>query len=345
MIHTKKSSLRERLADYRAENPKARLRQIAEALNCTELELQALEVGQSATWLRPAFKELLKEVPRLGRVLALTRNESAVHEKKGQYDKISFFDGHGNMGLVLDEAIDLRLFMNNWCYGLAVELDKGKRSLLGFQFFDARGMAVHKIYLLPQSDESVYRELVQRFAAESQPQGLILPLLPEPKKTEVNEEVDEAAFQEAWLALKDTHDFHGMLREFNLPRTQALRIAPEGHSRKVAPSFTEEVLQKAVEQEVPIMAFVGNKGCIQIHSGPIKRLKWLGDWYNILDPDFNLHLAMNQVEEAWIVRKPTIDGMVNSLELYDAEGEQIVSFFGARKPGKPELEAWTALLD
>lgn len=344
MIHTEKMNLRQRLADYRNEHPKARLRQIATALHCSELELQALEVGDTATWLALDFKGLLKEIPRLGRVMALTRNGAAVHEKKGQYDKISFFGGAANMGLVLDEAIDLRLFMNHWAYGLAVRLDKGKRELLGFQFFDARGMAVHKIYLQPQSDKAVYEELVERFAAEVQPQGLILPLLPEVKKQEENEAVDAAAFQEAWLSLKDTHDFHSMLRSFELPRTQALRLAPEGHTRQVDPKFTEALLEKAVAQEVPIMVFVGNKGCIQIHSGPIKRLKWMGSWLNILDPDFNLHLQMEEVAEAWIVRKPTSDGLVNSLELYNAVGEQVVSFFGARKPGIPELEAWTALL-
>jgi putative hemin transport protein len=31
------------------------------------------------------FKELLQQVPTLGRVLALTRNDSVVHERKGPY--------------------------------------------------------------------------------------------------------------------------------------------------------------------------------------------------------------------------------------------------------------------
>jgi putative hemin transport protein len=44
------------------------------------------------------------------------------------------------------------------------------------------------------------------------------------------------------------------------------------------------------------------------------------------------------------VEKPTEDGVVTSLELFDKEGEQIVTFFGARKPGKPELEGWREII-
>ncbi|MNY03696.1 Hemin transport protein HemS [compost metagenome] len=43
---------------------------------------------------------------------------------------------------------------------------------------------------------------------------------------------------------------------------------------------------------------------------------------------------------AWVARKPTRDGIVTSLELFDTEGEMVALFFGKRKPGNPELEAW-----
>lgn len=46
-----------------------------------------------------------------------------------------------------------------------------------------------------------------------------------------------------------------------------------------------------------------------------------------------------------MVRKPTVDGLVTSLELFDQHGEVIAMFFGERKPGKPELAAWRALVE
>ena len=41
----------------------------------------------------------------------------------------------------------------------------------------------------------------------------------------------------------------------------------------------------------------------------------------------------------------TVDGLVTSLELFDAEGDTIAMFFGERKPGKPELCEWRALIE
>jgi putative hemin transport protein len=45
-----------------------------------------------------------------------------------------------------------------------------------------------------------------------------------------------------------------------------------------------------------------------------------------------------------VVCKPTVDGWVTSVEVYDNKDELIVQFFGARKPGSPELNAWRKLL-
>jgi putative hemin transport protein len=92
------------------------------------------------------------------------------------------------------------------------------------------------------------------------------------------------------------------------------------------------------------MVFVGNPGCIQIHTGPVARIVPMGPWINVMDPGFNLHLRADHVREAWVVRKPTSDGIVTSLELFDATGETIALLFGARKPGKPEDERWRELV-
>ena len=86
----------------------------------------------------------------------------------------------------------------------------------------------------------------------------------------------------------------------------------------------------------------GNAGCLQIHTGPVKRIVATEGWINVLDPATNLHLREAGVVAAWIVRKPTTDGIVTALECYDNAGEQVVQFFGERKPGSPEREDWRA---
>ncbi|MGE0576471.1 ChuX/HutX family heme-like substrate-binding protein, partial [Reyranella sp.] len=67
-------------------------------------------------------------------------------------------------------------------------------------------------------------------------------------------------------------------------------------------------------------------------------------WFNIVDPAFNLHLRDEGVARVFSVRKPTDDGIVTSIEAFDALDRNILLMFGARKPGKPELEEWRTLV-
>jgi putative hemin transport protein len=49
--------------------------------------------------------------------------------------------------------------------------------------------------------------------------------------------------------------------------------------------------------------------------------------------------------QAWVVERPTSDGTVTSLELYDADGNALTKFFDERKPGRPEREDWRAVVN
>lgn len=96
------------------------------------------------------------------------------------------------------------------------------------------------------------------------------------------------------------------------------------------------------------MVFVGNPGCIQIHTGTVMRVEPMEirgmQWLNVLDPGFNLHLREDMIDAVWIVEKPTSDGVVTSVEAFDRDGGVMAMFFGARKPGAPEREAWRGIV-
>ena len=339
--------LKRKVQELKAAEPKLRNRNLAERLGISEAELLSLSVGQNVTRLRGDWKSLLGGINRMGYVMALTRNEFCVHERKGVYDNLTFFKGAHNMGVAVNPDIDLRFFMNEWKYGLAVEMNRGRAGkLYSFQFFNARGEAVHKIFSTPKSDLEAYSKLVMLFAdAEQLPITDVDRSAVAPKEITPIEEVDVAEFQKEWLALEDTHDFFGMVKKYKLSRIQALESAPQGHAWRVDNQSVIRTLENASAQEIPIMCFVHSKGCIQIHTGPVKNLKVYGDWYNVMDKKFNLHLNLEGVAETWIVRKPTKDGIVTSLELFDENGDLIVYFFGERKPGKAELESWRDMID
>jgi putative hemin transport protein len=53
---------------------------------------------------------------------------------------------------------------------------------------------------------------------------------------------------------------------------------------------------------------------------------------------------MDGIVDAWVVRKPTEDGMVTAIECFNKDEDQVVQFFGKRKPGIPELESWREIV-
>jgi putative hemin transport protein len=323
---------------FKAENPKVRIRDAAKELGTTEAELIAAAVGTTVTRLSDDFRGILQSVESLGKVMGLTRNDYCVHERKGVYKNISFT---GPMGLAVNPDIDLRLFMSVWSSAFAVD-ENGRKSL---QFFAKDGEAVHKIYLLEESDETAYANIVNEFKAADQQAELVISKDKKAVEEKPDAEIDAAGFKEQWLTLKDTHDFHALLRKFAVTRTQGLRLAPEGHAVKITADSLKAVMQKASDTDLEIMVFTGSAGCIQIHTGLVKKLVQAGPWYNVLDPDFNMHLRDDAIAAVWLVKKPTADGIVTSIEVFDAKGDIIVQFFGKRKPGIPENEHWRLMVN
>lgn len=339
ILQVDRTELKELWAAFKVANPKTRIRDAARELNTTEAELLATGIGENVTLLTGDFRELIKEAGSLGHVMALTRNDHVVHERKGVYEKISF---NNHVGLVLGADIDLRLFLGDWKYGFAVH----ENDRFSLQFFNSFGEAAHKIYLTDKSNKDAYNAIVEKYSAEDQEQPLIIKEK-EPKDTEpeADADIDKAAFQAEWLALKDTHDFFTLLRKYKLSRRQALRNAPEGYAYQIKPESMKAVFDAASETQIPIMVFVSNPNCIQIHTGPVNKIFVMGPWLNIMDPEFNLHLREDAIDEAWVVRKPTEDGIVTGIELIDKDGTMFNQFFGKRKPGIPELAAWPELIN
>ena len=326
---------------FQRANPRVRIRDAAEQLGVSEAELVATSCGEGAVRLHAEWPQFIHRLEELGPVMALTRNEHAVHEKHGVFREVHF---QGRMGLVLDEGIDLRLFMDHWHVGFAVEREARGTTLQSFQFFDRHGTAVHKVYLTGESDRKAYRELIDEFAGPDQsPVQCVCPAVPSVPDRE-DAAIDVAGLKAAWNALEDTHDFHRLLARFNVGRVQALRLVEDALACRVAPSSLSEVLHIASREQLSIMVFVGSPGVIQIHSGPVHNVKAAGPWLNVLDDGFNLHVREDRLDSAWVVRKPTRDGDVLSLELYDGKGETIALLFARRKQGQATVEAWNSAL-
>ncbi len=309
----------------RAENPKARARDFAHSIGITEAELVAAHLGHGVTAIDPAPDRLFPLIRELGEVMALTRNRSCVAERVGVYDP---FTGGVHAAMVTGSEIDMRMFPSHWRYGFAVQdetADGTKRSL---QVFDAHGEAVHKVHLRATSDTTAFARLVDTLRLAPPALDLTPPPPTEPAKADPTRAEDLRA---EWAQMTDTHQFLRMVHRLKMNRLGANRIAGAPFARALAIESVDLALKAAAENSIPIMVFVGNMGCIQIHGGLIERLVPMGPWINVMDPRFNLHLRADHITEVWAITKPTRTGDAVSIEAFDAEGALILQLFAYRK--------------
>ncbi|SFG30683.1 putative hemin transport protein [Duganella sp. CF458] len=342
-------SLADRWNTLRTEQPKLQIRDAARTLGTSEAELLATGIGKTVTRLSDAdhaVNDIMIRALDLGTVLALTRNENGVLERTGVATKAkpeSFTDKErfrAVAGGYLGGEIDMRFHFANWKHAFAVvQPGRDGATSRSLQFFDAQGNAAHKVYVKSEAGIAVFDKIVADFKHPQQT-GELKVVAAAPKAAEMADSaVDVKEFQLAWKEMTDVHQFNRIVSEFKLTREQAMRLAPQGVVQKIGPQALRKLLDESAKQQMPIMAFLGNGAATQIYSGKVGKTAASGDWYNVLDPEFNLHIRESALKSGYVVQRAG----VTSVEFFDQDGELVVTFFGVRERAKPQPQAWIDL--
>lgn len=308
----------------RVDNPKMRDRDLADKIGISEAELVAAHVGDTATRITADINRIMPALNRFGEVMALTRNESCVIEKVGVYD--GFRPGE-HAALVVNEDIDLRMFPKHWVHAFAIEQETEGGMRRTIQVFDAAGDAVHKVFLRDSSNADAWQTVVEDLKTDDQSDTLtVAPRKPTEPAKGTPDQADRLRGE--WDKITDTHQFLMMTRRLKMNRLGAYRIAGMPYARRLSTDAVETLLYRAAERQIPIMVFVGNMGCIEIHTGPVHRIVEMGPWINVLDPGFDMHLRKDHIAEVYAVTKATRAGDAISVEAFDAKGGLIAQVFG-----------------
>jgi putative hemin transport protein len=331
-------SLRQRWEDLRTRVPAMTPRDAARLLGVSEAEITAADCGDTVTRLDADWSTLLGRVGELGLVRGVTRTTHAVVETRGVYGRVDAD------GALRGEGIDLRVFLARWRYGYARRTSTPGGLRRSLAFFDADGTHVHEVLVERRGGVDAFERLVADHAHPEQLPWLDVARRAAPSDaTTLDRDVDLHAMRASWDAMQETRDFQTLLRRFGVRRPQALRLAGAARAGRVALWSLRLVLERAASDAIPVVVLAANPGTVHIHRGPVRTARALGPWVNVLDDDFNLHVRADAIAEAWVVRKPTRDGVVTSLELFDAAGETIALLFGG--PSASDRAAFAAVLD
>ncbi|MPQ77318.1 ChuX/HutX family heme-like substrate-binding protein [Hydrogenovibrio sp. JE_KL2] len=318
-----------------------RAREAAKTLGISEAEYVALDCGEGVQALNMTrITEILLGVPLIGEVMALTRNDAAVMEHHGKYTGAAM-----RKGLLVfsspDSLIDLRLRINAWQFGFAVD-ENGRHSL---QFFDQYGRAAHKIYMTEYSDFEAYLGLIAEFEAPDCFDEIKRLKMPAETATPLPE-VDVQALRKDWRSIEDSHHVNALLKAYGLTRPQVYERLGDD-AKQLDKDGLKTLLETASEQQWRLNMFAPNGVATQIHSGPVSKIVEMGPWLNVLDPKFNLHLNATLVTQVWSVSK-YLDGRVNSrsVQLFDANQQSVMMVYFAPEMANTLQEAsWNAFLD
>ncbi len=302
-------------------------------------EVQRIALHPSATRLQGEFSALLARLAALGNLTEVTRNSSALLEKDNVSGALYMTN---EMELAPAEALHLRIFYPQWVHGYALEeQDSGTNTAQhSLQFFDCLGSMMHKIMLSNSSDVTAFKQLVSDHAAAEQ----LTPahLLPQPADgTETAlRKIDVDALRSEWAQPHNHADFLQRQESFDQQRLRKLRLAGKAFAYQVANDSARIILQRMTEFGTAILAQVGNAGIVQAYYGKIKKFGIRDSRLKIMNTGFRMLLREDHIYSVWVTKKPTTDGIITALELFNRQGMQIASFLSKKDNGQPEPLEW-----
>lgn len=318
-------------------HPDIRIRDAANYLSVSEAQLLLTQTNSQIVPLCNNFAALITQLPALGKVKILTRNNHAVHIQEGRYPQLN----GQQIDTVSNTFFDLKLILKDWQFGFAVTYNQIKT----LQFFNKFGTAVHKIHLLPESNRKAYQNIIEQYQLPKSKRYTTMDLaqktMVQPKSvTSTKVLQDRMAFNLAWQQLNSPCQFQALLKQFNLTPLQALRWAPKSMAQCIPNSMTRKVFQLAIQRKEPLVITVCNKSCAQRYTGKIQQLKSKSEWLSLKGKGFKFYIREINISESWLVCLPSKNGMTTSLEIFDEQGISIASISGKQSDSLPELDTW-----
>lgn len=311
--------------------------QAAGAERSPDIMTRVLDLGQvQVRSAKPtASISRVGEPHRLPESWTRTTGDAAKDEAQRKSNRAN---GNGYFG----GPIDLRFRFPAWDTAFAVtdtsQPDCARRSLV---FFNAAGDLIHTVTLANTSHDATFDALVAEFRnADQTVPELSKAAAEESPTTTADADVDLAAYHKAWNGITDVHQFNRIMRDFKLAREQAVRLGPTDKVRALAPDAAQVLLQTAAKDGIPIMVFLSNGAVTQVHGDKIHNVRAEGDWLVVDDPSSFITLNKTAIDRAWAIER----GGVFSIDLFDANGDLILSFFGVRSKEDPNPAPWINLV-
>ena len=251
-----------------------RIYDIAKKLKYSEAELLSTQLGTKLKYLKinNAF-DFFNEIKKLKKVMFLTRNNDVVHEKIVICKKLDYINGRNFVIRYNKEP--LVLFNENlWAHVFSEHRVQRNKDLRSIQLFNSGGNAILKIYLKSNCIEQ-FNKIIAKYEVPYNYE------LQSDLETSSNK-IDDNLLKLAMSSIK-----------WNQTVPSKVYIKKNITSK----GLLKRILQYIAKNNLDLGIYILGFSSIQYFEGKIHKLVDYKDWFNILDPEFNLQIKASILEK------------------------------------------------
>lgn len=323
----------------------------AEQHSISELELWLCHPNR--IYLGSNCRDILSTLDQLGRVKNSVSNHTTIHSKYAKFADLKLGE---RMGLALNpdyqhgQAFDVRLFLDHYQHALAISSSTPTNHPVCLIFFDAYGQRINQLIPTNPDQQALdfWQTTIHIHAANADlPITLTVAQTKTPWQPYLLSEQAKQDFHQDWLSMTDIHQFQQILSRHHLDRANGYHQAPPQLAHPLQPTALMPLFEQLVSEHIPVMIFSGNRGMVQIQTGPITHLQTHKNYVRLGNDhlgQFTLHIAQDAIAQLWWVKRPSAPGgYIISLEAFDIYGESMFSIFGLRAEHTKQDHRWQAI--
>lgn len=156
--------------------------------------------------------------------------------------------------------------------------------------------------------------------------------------------LDISEIRRSWSEMRGALDLNELLSKIKASRLDVYQLIGIDYAMQIEKDAIYDILKGVVDYNIPILMSMGNGAVLQTYQGLIHKISSKGNWISILDGESSFHLQEERIHHVWIVKKPSINGMHISMELFDQSGDVLAIFSGADVGGISQCK-WRKLVE
>lgn len=280
--------------------------------------------------LKTNFIAIFEHLAKLGKVSTTLFSNSLNHTVQG---KFADMHSRNNTLMHFHPNIDTRLFTAKWRYVYATEQDK----IVCLHFFSRYGDLIYRVCSTSLEQYPQLKKFISKYASKETSSPDITESFTKPKHAKpINKEL----LTEQWATMTNVHQASKIFKYNGNDPITVYTALGKNYALKISAVKLIDFFSIIAKHQLNLMMFSRNYAAVQCYVGSISKLICFDGKIEISITDFNFIMRVSQLGDIWLITKPTDNGFVNSINIFDKTGNENLILTDKRTKSEPESDSW-----